>query len=171
MPSFLMIERVVDFLLMLITPFTASLITQEIILETIKGVAVPFILPAGLVLRMYPPTRSAGSFLLATAIGFGIVYPYTYVMHRAIVEDKMMANEGMQQAMQGLFGDESVKSGFWPWAVLSNGYFDINTMLFNPINVTGYLLLQALFLPALSITITVSFIKGMAKFFSQKLEG
>jgi len=169
-PSFIMVERIVDFLLMLITPFTASLMTQEIILETIKGIAVPFILPAGLVLRMYPPTRGAGSFLLAAAIGFGIVYPYTYVMHKAIVE-QMMDSTDMKQTMQGLFGEDSLKDGLWPWAVFSNGLFDIKTMLFNPIDVTGFLLLQALFLPALSITITVSFIKGMAKFFSQKLEG
>ncbi len=169
-PSFLMIERVVDFLLMLITPFTASLMTQQLILEMIKGIAVPFILPAGLVLRMYPPTRSAGSFLMATAIGFQIVYPYTYVMHKMVVE-KIMTDAELDKTMGGLFDDKQLEGGLWPWAVFSEGFFDIKAMLFRPIDMTGFLLLQALFLPALSITITVSFIKGMAKFLSQKLEG
>lgn len=169
-PSFLMIERVVDFLLMLITPFTASLMTQQLILEAIKGTAVAFILPAGLVLRMYPPTRGAGSFLMATAIGFQIVYPYTYVMHKIVVE-KMMADAELDDTMAGMFGDENLEGGLWPWAVFSHGFFDIKAMLFRPIDMTGFLLLQALFLPALSIIITVSFIKGMAKFLSQKLEG
>ncbi|MFA6489066.1 MAG: hypothetical protein WCT52_00110 [Candidatus Micrarchaeia archaeon] len=167
-PSFIIIERVVDFILMLITPFVASLMVQQVILEVIKGTAVAFILPAGVVLRMFPPTRNAGSFLMATAIGFQILYPYTYVMHRQIVYE-LEKNAGLDTVMENLFNEENLDEGLWPWAVFSQGFFDIKTMLLHPVDALGFLLLQALFLPALSITLTVSFIKGLSKFMSQKL--
>ena len=167
-PSFILIERVVDFLLMLVTPFVASLTVQQIILEVIKGTAAAFILPAGVVLRMFPPTRNAGSFLMATAIGFQIIYPFTYVMHRQIVT-LMLDNQDLGAVMDNMYSVERLQTGLVPWAVLSEGFFDINTMFWHPIDALGYLLLQALFLPALSITLTVSFIKGMSKFLSQKM--
>lgn len=167
-PSFILVERVVDFLLMLITPFVASLMVQQIILEVIRGTAVAFILPAGVVLRMFPPTRNAGSFLMATAIGFQILYPFTYVMHWKIVT-MLEKDAGLDATMNNMFNEENLGEGLWPWAVFSQGFFDIKTMLWQPVDALGFLLLQALFLPALSITLTVSFIKGLSKFMSQKL--
>ena len=84
-PSFVVIEKVVEFILMIIQPFTSSLIVQQAGLEIIRGTMLPFVLPAGVVLRIFPPTRDAGAFLIAAAFGFQIIFPYTYVMHNNIV--------------------------------------------------------------------------------------
>lgn len=168
-PSFILIERVVDFLLLLMTPFVASLMVQQVLLELIKGTAVAFVLPASLVLRVFPPTRSAGSFLMAAAIGFQIVFPFTYVMHWLIVTE-LMDRAGLSQTLEGMFGTSQLEQGFVPWAILQQGFYDITSMLFRPLDSIGFLLLQALFLPALSITLTIAFIKGLSKFLSQKME-
>jgi len=168
-PSFIIVERLTDFLLMLVTPFTASLMVQQIILEVIKGIAVAFILPAGLVLRMFPPTRGAGSFLIAAAIGFEIIYPFTYIMHRQIAYELMKEAE-LEKTMAGLLEESQLVQGTDITGISMALFFDMKTMLWSPIDALGFLLLQALFLPALSITLTVSFIKGLAKFLSQKMD-
>jgi hypothetical protein len=167
-PSFIVIERLADFLLMLITPFTASLAVQQIILETIKGIAIPIVLPIGAVLRIFPPTRDAGSFLVASALGFGLVYPFTYVMHKDVVgqllaKDRLTSNVlSFMQAFS--HPDLSVFSAF-----NANILFNPDEILFKPLRVITYMLLHSLFLPALSMIITISFIKGMTKFIGQKL--
>jgi hypothetical protein len=166
-PSFILIERVVDFILMLITPFTASLMVQQIILETIRGIAIPFVLPAGAVLRIFPPTRDAGSFLMASAISFQIVYPYTYVIHKDIVDRQIVA-AGLEKTFSAQLRDLG-HDKISVFSITEQGLFDVNAMLFTPFVAISFLLLQALFLPALSMIITIAFIKGLSKFFSQKL--
>jgi len=165
-PSFIVIERVLDFLLLLISPFAASLMVQQAILEVLRGTVLPFLLPAAVVLRIYPPTREASSFLIAAAIGFGIVFPYTYVMHSAIVMPLIATS------LSGTGPDfNSMMAGNQNFAaeISESGFLDPNTILFKPLVSLSFLLLQALFLPALSISLTIAFIKGFSKFISQKL--
>ena len=164
-PSFIVIERVADFLLLLISPFTASLLVQMAILEVIRGLVLPFVLPAGLVLRIFPPTRDAGGFLIASSIGFGIVYPYTYVMHDSVVRAMLAHDQRGVNVIAGLQGDYPDMAAY----ISLSGLFDADSMLFQPLRLLSFLLLQALFLPALSMTLTIAFIKGTAKFMSQKL--
>jgi hypothetical protein len=167
-PSFIVIERVIDFLLLLITPFTASLMVQQTILEALKGTVLPFLLPAAVLLRIFPPTRDASSFLIAAAIGFGIIFPYTYVMHSYIVRWMIAvtfaqaAGTNMEQSLAAQYPNISAD-------ISSFGFFSYYNLLFRPLTSLSFLLLQALFLPALSISLTVAFIKGFSKFISQKL--
>jgi hypothetical protein len=51
-----------------------------------------FFLPAGLVLRFFPPTRDAGAFLIALAFGFQIVFPTLYMVNK-LAYDEIYANE------------------------------------------------------------------------------
>lgn len=168
-PSFILIERVVDFLLLLVTPFSSSLMVQQVMLEIIRGTMLPFVLPAGVVLRLFPPTREAAAFLISVSMGFGIIFPFTYVMHNDIV--RPMATSVLRGAPQGLEqtlqrdGLNLILTNINP---LSDSY-DTYSWIFRPLLYFSFLLLQALFLPALSITLTVAFIKGMTKFISQKL--
>lgn len=166
-PSFIVIERVADFLLMLITPFAASLMVQQIILEVIKGTAIAFVLPVGAVLRIFPPTREAGSFLMASALGFQIIYPFTYVMQSNIVP-KIYEEVMGQKSMEEIFRQRGWEE-FSFVAIFEKGLFNVQQMLVSPLRALSILLLQALFLPALSMILTISFIKGTAKFLSQKL--
>lgn len=166
-PSFVVIERVIEFLLLLLSPFVASLMVQSIGLEVIKAIAIPFMLPAGVVLRIFPPTRDAGSFLIASALAFGIVFPYTYVMHASIVNAMIQEDENANESLDALLGPQypnllSIANAWGIWSA--------DRMLFQPIRALSYMVLQAIFLPALSITLTIAFIKGTTKFISQKME-
>ena len=168
-PSFIVIERVLDFLLMLISPFASSLIVQQTMLEMIKGTLIPFVLPAAVVLRIFPPTRDASSFLIAASIGFGIIFPYTYVMHSAIVLPliaKAFASNSQQLPLEDMLGQTYPNVAT---EISAFGFFSPTSLILSPLLSISFLLLQALFLPALSISLTVAFIKGFSKFISQKL--
>lgn len=164
-PSFVVLERFFDFLLMVIVPFSASLMVQQVILEVIKGTAVAFVLPAGAVLRIFPPTRDTGNFLIAIAIGFQIVYPFTYVMHEKIV-GKLRAAEQAENLQE--FLEIEGYHNLSVFAFFDTTLFKIDVLM-NPLKVIRYLVLQAVFLPALSMIITISFCKGMIKFLGQRL--
>jgi len=169
-PSFIVIERTVDFLLLLISPFTSSLMVQMAMLEAMRAIAIPFLLPAGVILRLFPPTRDASAILLAASIGFGLVFPFTYVMHNDIVVKMLDTKMGGWAAQNN--PELYLKSnnyGSLATYINDNGSFNAWEKLWHPVVLMSFLLLQALFLPALSITITIAFIKSFSKFIGQKL--
>lgn len=166
-PAFVLVERVIEFLLMLMTPFVASLMVQQVGLEIIRATAIPFVLPAGVVLRIFPPTRDAGAFLIVASIAFGIIFPFTYVMHSAIVYRMLQFDAGSTESAQSLLGTT------YPnliYSVNEGGMWDADGGLLSPMRTLSYLLLQAVFLPALSMSLTIAFIKGTLKFMSQKFD-
>ena len=56
-----------------------SLKAQLFLIQIIDATTLFLLMPAGAILRFFPPTKDAGSFLLAVAIGLQIVFPLTYV--------------------------------------------------------------------------------------------
>ncbi|HQT45137.1 MAG TPA: hypothetical protein PLO51_04105, partial [Candidatus Micrarchaeota archaeon] len=76
-PGATVMEAAVNFITFVITPFTASLMVQVLLLQLIQGLALTIMLPAGILLRVFPPTRDAGSFLIASAFAFYVVFPMT----------------------------------------------------------------------------------------------
>ncbi|MFA6328157.1 MAG: hypothetical protein WCY41_01800 [Candidatus Micrarchaeia archaeon] len=167
-PSFIVIEKVMEFLLMLVSPFTASLIVQQVGLQIIKATMLPFVLPMGVVLRIFPPTRDAGSFIISTALAFQVIFPFSYVMHAQIVKGILIPNAYANEKNVADYMTNTLGAGRLTAFVSENGLFDITSMLFSPILSLSFLLLQAVFLPALSMVLTVAFIKSFNKFISQK---
>ncbi len=169
MPQFaglILFERVFELILTIISPFAASLLVQEIILEAIRGTALPFILPAGVVLRVFPPTRDAGTFMITAALAFQIVFAYSYVMHNVIVRDMVSYAYANEQKI------EDVLEPKYPHLLESiqmDGAFNLTNSLFHPLLSLSFLMLQALFLPVFTMTLTIAFIRGVSKFISQKL--
>jgi hypothetical protein len=183
------LESSIDFLITLITPFISSLLVQVVGLQLIQAVALRFVLPAGILLRVIPFTRDAGSFLIASALAFYIVFPMTYVMHSMVMKDIVEHNvnaigggidPGMDEEVWSDnqdYVDKYIDGGFGglggaglpiaagsgvlssAWHLLFGGSFDF----------LAYIMLQAVFLPALSMTITVTFVKATVSFIGQKL--
>jgi len=116
-PGAEVMERAISIIQMLITPFSASLMVQQIGLQVIKATALVFLLPTGLLLRLAPPTREAGSFLMASAFAFYFVFPFTYVINAAVM-DQLYFNQygyqmcgGNEAGTVGLVGNFNFYSG------------------------------------------------------------
>ncbi len=171
----------------------ASVSAQVSLLYLFDSTMVHFFLPAGLILRFFPPTRDAGAFLIAVAFGAEFVFPLTYIINKNILTDIGLGPyESPRVLMASICGP--FKYGAWGYLLSTNN------PIFNNIpggaNVANYLAaimsestlngismsefipimsnvaslsLPALFMPALSMMITVAFINSTSKFISSRV--
>lgn len=162
-----------------------SLNVQIALLNFIDAIVVPFILPAGLVLRFFPPTKEAGAFLIALAFGFQIVFPTVYYINAQALNDigvteyrsdifPISALCGMSYAyftvppvlLQGLYAPlASTLQKIFSEGVVHG----LSMSIFIPLlrNLSAVSLL-ALFAPALSMILTIASINAMTKFIVMK---
>lgn len=169
-----------------------SLSAQIALLYLVDGTMEQFILPAGLILRFFPPTRDAGAFLIALAFGFQIIFPTTYMINRQIFEEIGGTVYPSQAAAVGYMCGGSYiiwgallnpgniifsnipggqAMGFFLARIMSEATIQASYMsFFLPImqNVAALSLL-ALFMPALSMVVTIAFINAMTKFIVSKV--
>jgi hypothetical protein len=78
------LDPLISIVRMLIFSYTALYGTFSvfvIIFTIVPGILYPFILPAGIVLRFFPPTRDAGVYLIALALAFQTLFPILYVLN------------------------------------------------------------------------------------------
>jgi hypothetical protein len=64
-----------------------SLTAQLALLSVIKATMATFVLPLGIVLRFYPPTRETGVFLIVLAIAAQTIFPASYLLNKKILEE------------------------------------------------------------------------------------
>ncbi len=179
-PQMSLFESVFEFVLMIITPFSASIMAQQFGLHIIHSTMIAFVLPAGIILRIFPATRDAGVFLIATAFGFYFVFPLTYVMHYDIMKYIDAKDPGIDflgvpdapgasDPLQGPNAQQAYTSN--PGSTFYERVFgnavDLSWML-HPFANLSVIIMQAIFLPGLSMIITNTFIKSMIKFLGQK---
>ncbi|MBD3210340.1 hypothetical protein GF318_03075 [Candidatus Micrarchaeota archaeon] len=191
MDTFVSITNVIGFGLVSIY---GSLSAQIAILYFIDATMKTFFLPAGLVLRFFPPTRDAGAFLIALSFGMQIVFPTTYMINKQVFEDiGAETYESRHLLIASLCGP--FKYGVMgvlinpttnPIFGLMPGGTALGTLLMrltsetvlNLVSMSEFipimrhiasLSLIALFMPALSMMITIAFINAMAKFIVAKV--
>ncbi len=167
-----------------------SLNTQLVIFQLIDATMVRFFLPAGIILRFFQPTREAGMFLIAFAIGFQAVFPLVYVINQQVMEKIGFENyHSSQYFIYSICGTK-----YFTFGLLTNPNSPLNlggipvfgaifrlltqelgiTMLtpfeFQPImeSIANFSL-PAFFMPAFSITVTFAFISVFMKFVLMKI--
>ncbi|MCC7552438.1 hypothetical protein KO317_02105 [Candidatus Micrarchaeota archaeon] len=170
------LTKALDKVFALMSPFYASLAIQQFALSIIKAIMIPFVLPIGIFLRIFPTTRNSGSFLIAVAIGFYIVFPFSYVIHAAIVENIVSdIQDNFMISITQIIFDEIPNSttfdaftGAWgkTFQVIEPKLYEI----FNGFIMLSVVLMQGLFLPTISMAITVSFINSFQKFLIQRFD-
>ncbi|MGC8538254.1 MAG: hypothetical protein ACP5MK_00065 [Candidatus Micrarchaeia archaeon] len=70
-----------QYMLDIVTSMAISVLVQASILSFVAIAAVAVILPTGIVLRAFYPSRKLGGFLIASAIGFYVVLPLSYLFN------------------------------------------------------------------------------------------
>jgi len=137
---------------------------------------ISLILPVGIFLRVFPTTRNSGSFLIAVAIGFYIVFPFTYVVHSAVMEDiTTTIQEESLNTLEKIMYDlpasgayNVVFTGIWGkvFGLAGPKIYE----LFKGILMFPVIIMQGLFLPTISMAITISFINSFQKFLIQRFD-
>ena len=172
---------------MLVFTFTAlygTMSIQIIIFNLINAIMYYYLLPAGIVLRFFPPTRDAGIYLIVMAIAFQSFFPLLYALNFAALTD-MWETHGWIEEGQKYTPDiehtnyfHSVNSWLGEAATLNDTYFSSWFLpIFQPfafaalvpfLDRIAQISLVGLFLPAFSMTITIAFINALTKFITGK---
>lgn len=74
-----------QFMIKALSTVVASVLIQSSILAAISIVSVAVLLPLGVILRTFYPTRRLGGFLIGTVIGLYVVLPLTYVLDASVL--------------------------------------------------------------------------------------
>lgn len=96
-----------------------SVSAQIFILTVINATMYQLFLPAGILLRFFPPTRDAGTFLIAFSIGFQVIFPTTYVLNKMALDNIWVAN-GRGSEFNPYIGSTAI--GAWKYAFLTSAF-------------------------------------------------
>lgn len=169
-----------------------SITVQASLLYLFDVIVLNFLLPGGIILRFIPATRDAGAFLIAASIAFLIVYPTTFFINKAALSfvephstyrsNSILVNS-ICGAKYGYYG-YLLNAGVSPLrnipvlggslatlgSLISEGYLNaISMQEFLPImEYLGLASLTGLFMPSLSMLITISSINVITKFILTK---
>lgn len=172
--------------------FYGTVSVQIAMLHFIDGLMVSFFLPAGLVLRFFPPTREAGAFLISLSFGFQFIFPTVYLINGQIF-DSIGAEvyKSPKILIQSLCGPFKYGAAGYLFNPAANplfripGFNSLGTLmgkivsegLLNAVSMAEFipileriasLSLLVLFMPALALMITIAFINSMTKFIINK---
>jgi hypothetical protein len=171
-----------------------SLMAQVSLLYLVDATMKNFILPAGLILRFFPPTRDAGAFLISLAFGLQIVFPTVYMINKEIFEEIGAETYRSRHALiWSLCGPLKygaagvlINPGTNPIFGFLPGGAALGTLLMRLVSETtlnmasmaefipimrhiSALSLLSIFIPALSMMVTIAFINTMTKFIVAKV--
>ncbi|MFH1785803.1 MAG: hypothetical protein ABH842_05225 [Candidatus Micrarchaeota archaeon] len=172
--------------------FYSAVSVQIAVLHVVEALMVPFFLPAGLLLRFFPPTRDAGAFLISLAFGFQLIYPTLYLINAEIFSTVGgEVYDTPQLLIQSICGPFKYGAAGFLFNPAANPLFRIPGLsslgtllgkivsegLLNAISMAEFipvlksiaaLSLLVLFMPALALMVTISFINVMTKFIVNK---
>jgi hypothetical protein len=154
-----------------------SATVQASILMFIAASAIVLILPLGLILRSFYPTRGLGSFLIALTIGLYLVFPLTYVMNATIANYYGSATS--QSAISSVSSNAtSIGSSVTSYVTQNtsqNGILSLATDAWNTIvggisgllnylfSAVAYFIVYSFVLPAFSLMITGISVRELSK--------
>ncbi|VVC03549.1 Uncharacterised protein [Candidatus Bilamarchaeum dharawalense] len=189
--TFVSVTNVLSFTLI---SFYSTISVQIALLHLVQGLMIPFFLPAGLILRFFPPTRDAGAFLISLAFGFQFLFPTLYIINGQIFNsiggEPYRSPETLINFLCGplkygaagyLFNPNASPLFKIPIPGFSTLLRTLGTLtsegLLNAVSMSEFipilehiasLSLLVLFMPALAMMVTISFINVMTKFIITK---
>ncbi|MBN2477688.1 hypothetical protein JXB01_00175 [Candidatus Micrarchaeota archaeon] len=175
-----------------------SLSAQLLVLAFIKATMLNYFLPAGILMRFFPPTRQAGIFLITFAIAFYVIYPTSFAIHKKSLDylwingkgieegfapfDRLEALEmkagslgtplmvgALQMGLSKILPGSSVLTSFAGFLTGEMFIMTIQPYIISfLLDAIATLALVSFFLPALSMMTTIAFINGVSNFVISK---
>jgi hypothetical protein len=169
-----------DFIITALTFAIIGIYTQSALLGVISIVAVPFLLPVGLVLRTFYLTRRLGGTMVAIAIGLFAVFPLTYLFDAQItanysgavnqttvgsltvqaqsIQSGIFSVSGSSVSANSISGTaQHLASGV---SALASSFADLIKQV---IGWLAILIVQVFFFPVLSTVLTITSIRELSK--------
>ncbi len=158
---------------------------QGMVMSFIAAVAIPVLLPVGIVLRTFYFTRALGGTIIALVIGLYVVFPMTYLM------DAQLSNQYYQTAITGVNSYQTVLNGAenWELSLYSNsnsinptnaiisGIQDFTNSITSGIvglvqeliDFLAYMVIEVFLIPLLSVMLTVVSTRELARLLGSEI--
>ncbi len=156
------------------TTISISALVQSSLLIFIATSAITVILPAGLILRTFYPTRKVGGFLIAASIGLYVILPMSYVLNANIIGayntnvDNSTINQISSSAStvkgQILSSNSKTQTSFINSIIDTLGSIAsmFSSIVNSVISLIAYFIVAAFILPSFSIVLTIISIKELS---------
>lgn len=163
----------IQYLIRILSTLSISILVQSAIITLIAISALSLILPSGIILRSFYPTRKLGGFLIAVAIGLYVVLPLSYVFNASIVSSlstnvnytslsevtlstKNFQNTVISSGAKAQNSNSTVLSGLIN--TISGGITSLTNSISNIINylysIISYFIVSVFILPIFSLILT-----------------
>ncbi len=154
---------------------------QAVLLNVVSMVAVPVLLPIGIVLRTFYFTRKLGGTIIAIAIGLFTVFPMSYLLDAqitssysssinsglssALAADLQSTNSNLVSSATSYESANTVGTGVLNGIsnTLKNVMGEAEAWVEHAINIISILIVEVFFLPTFSIILTIISIRELAK--------
>ncbi|MBU0586825.1 hypothetical protein KJ780_04890 [Candidatus Micrarchaeota archaeon] len=139
------------------------------ILKFLDVTAIPIFLPAGIILRAFPPTRGAGAYILALTIGLYFVFPFAYITAVLSSPYPQICGTSHMPPMPDQYGITEVGffTGLKMWY---RAFEDIISGLWSDSGGTiNAMLTNLCFVPFLALAITLTFVQGATGLFGANI--
>jgi len=179
------LDKALSYVFDVLSMFIGSIYAQMFFIKIFQVLMFPIVLPVGIFLRIIPQTRDAGSYLIAIAIGFNIIFPFMYCINYVYMDlvysgmGQVYDPLGMQNFIENI-SDTFQNSDVYQW-LAGVGIFNPTLFMFTfsthvlrylsslPKD-AGFLILNGFILPTLNIILTVSFIRSLQKYMVRRFD-
>ncbi|MBD3398448.1 hypothetical protein GF412_04455 [Candidatus Micrarchaeota archaeon] len=178
------LDPLISIVRMLVFSFTAlygTMSVQVILFYLIDAVAYYYLLPAGIILRFFPPTRDAGVYLIVLAIAFQCFFPLLYSINYIALSDMWQLHgwaDSYTPNIEETNYFNSMDDALGVATSTTDTYFSSWFLpIFQPLSFMALvpfmdrisqISLVGLFLPALTMTLTIAFVNAVTKFITGK---
>ncbi len=168
----------IQYIINILTATAVSISVQAFLLIFISLAAITIILPLGLILRTFYPTRKLGGFFIAVAIGLYVVFPLTYLFDAVLLNsyNSSPANSSIVSISSNATSLESemissinatnstrISSITSIESDASHIFSSVNSLINSLLSFVSSLIMQVFILPIFSIVITGISIKEFAE--------
>ena len=176
-----------DYIIEVLTAAIIAIEVQGILLKFVTIIAIPVLLPIGIVLRTFYFTRRLGGAIMAISIGLFSVFPLTYVLNASlassyfnnltngtvntfITSETSANNNILNRAGQVTNVNGSVNTGVVSYFLSGiNGLVQSFDNSINQLtNIVALIIIEVFFLPAFSIILTAISIRSLQGFWVLK---
>jgi len=141
----------------------SSLSIQAMALHVIRVVALNFLLPAGILLRFFPPTRGSGNLLIGMAFAFQIIFPLFYVLSFQALDEINKIHGWDKKWWEGIVNVSTFLGTTHP--MLMTFVPGIFTALLNTL---AHLSIEILVIPSTAMTLSISATTSLQKMLEWK---
>ncbi|MGC8676100.1 MAG: hypothetical protein ACP5T3_01100 [Candidatus Micrarchaeia archaeon] len=162
----------IKYLTQILSATAISATVQAAFLLFSAATSLTLIMPLGIVLRSFYPSRKLGGFLIAVAIGLYAIFPLTYVMDAyaansftGSVLSSASSISSLSSSMQQSPANETAANGILSgaYAIVKPIINEIASVVNSLMSVVAYAIIYAFVLPAFSVVVTIVGIKELAQ--------